>query len=239
MGRRLAIGAAVVFGVVALGFVLATRYWAGAASDPDFFESEIAAFDAQDARAPFAPGGIVFVGSSSIRFWETLERDMAPLRVLNRGFGGAHFEHVLHSLDRTVLRHAPRGVVVYVGDNDLAAGTGKTAETVAAALETLVARIRAELPDARIFFLTIKPSPLRWDRWPEMSRANARITQIADADPRVEVIDIAPALLGPDGSPRDDAFRFDGLHLSESGYAGWAALVRPRLRAHFGEGAAP
>ena len=74
---------------------------------------------------------------------------------------------------------APRGIVVYVGDNDLASGTGKTAESIAAQFETLVGRVHAALPEARIFFLTIKPSPLRWDRWPEMQRANEIITQIA------------------------------------------------------------
>ena len=117
-------------GVALLGLaVFAFFVWQDrAASDPAFFESEITAFEAADATSPPAPGGIVFVGSSSIRFWDTLAEDMAPLPVVRRGFGGAHMEHVLHNARRIVIPYAPRAVVVFVGGNDI--GAGKSAEHV-------------------------------------------------------------------------------------------------------------
>ena len=65
---------------------------------------------------------MVFVGSSSIRMWETLEADFPGLPVLNRGFGGSELSDVVRFADRIVVPYKPRVVVVYAGDNDLAAG---------------------------------------------------------------------------------------------------------------------
>ena len=94
----------------------------------EFWAADIEAFEAADAERFPAPGPIVFTGSSSIRLWSSLEEDMAPLYVLNRGFGGAHMAHVLHFADRIITPYTPRALVLYVGDNDI--GAGKTPEVV-------------------------------------------------------------------------------------------------------------
>jgi histidinol-phosphate aminotransferase len=60
------------------------------------------------------------------------------------------------------VRYLPRAVVIYAGDNDLDASTGKTAQDVARDFGTLVATIHAHAPGARIYFLSIKPSRARW-----------------------------------------------------------------------------
>jgi len=238
MLRRLGIALAVLIVVSAIGLYAAFRYYASAASgDPAFFEAAIVAFEAADLAAPPAPGAIVFVGSSSIRFWDTLEADMAPLPVLERGFGGAHLEHVIHNLDRIVLPYAPKAVVVYAGDNDLAARSGKDVDRVVDDFETLVERLRSTRPDLPIYFITIKPSRLRFDRWPAMRDANERITALAQADPRLAILDIATPMLGAgDAAPDAALFMFDGLHLSEDGYALWTRVIKPRLIADFGAG---
>lgn len=199
------------------------------ARDPAFFADEIAAFAEQDRAAPPPRSPIVFVGSSSIRMWRTLAEDMAPLPVLNRGFGGSQLAHVVHYAEETILRYAPRAVVVYGGDNDLDASSGKTAEDVARDFARLAEIVRARLPEARLYFLSIKPSRLRWARWPEMQRANARIAALCADDPRLAFVDVAAPLLGPDGTPRGDVFLFDGLHLNDTGYAEWTRVVRARL----------
>jgi hypothetical protein len=83
------------------------------------WEPAITAFETQDRRQPPKPGQVVFAGSSSIRFWHTLAADMAPIPVLNRGFGGAHLRDVLRYADRIVTPYRPQAVVVYAGENDL------------------------------------------------------------------------------------------------------------------------
>ncbi|HIG01151.1 MAG TPA: hypothetical protein EYQ66_07590 [Myxococcales bacterium] len=235
MGKRIAWGTGLALVILGVGAWFGLNYYRSAATvDPGFFEDAILAFEAAD-RADFpAPGGIVFVGSSSIRFWSSLSEDLAPLRVLNRGFGGAQFNHVLHNLDRVVLPYAPVAVLVYAGDNDLAGGTGKRAERVFADYREFVARVRARLPGVRIYFLSIKPSPLRWARWLEMSRANALIEAWSAGDEGLGYLDVASPLLSPDGTPRDEFFRLDGLHLNAKGYAAWTRVVRPRLHEDLG-----
>ena len=224
--------------LVAIGaFVLphAMRsFQASMTADPAFFEEGIVAFEEADRIDPPAPGAVLFVGSSSIVYWSSLEADMAPLRVLNRGFGGAQFSHVLHNLDRVVIPYRPRAVVVYAGDNDLDEVTGKDAQRVFDDYQHFVARVREHLPGTRFYFLAIKPSIARWARWPEMSQANAMIEEWSAGDDGLVYLDVATPLLGEDGQPREDFFVFDGLHLSAEGYAAWTRAVRPRLLADLG-----
>jgi len=227
--RVLGIGLGVLAALGSLAFGALLGFGTGVRTNPAFFESAIRSFEAEDRAHPPAPGSTVFVGSSSLRFWADLAGDMAPARVLNRGFGGAHMAHVLHNVHRVVTPYAPRLVVVYAGDNDLAAGSGKTAEGVAAEYAQLVEAIHARQPDARVEFITIKPSPLRWERWPEMERANGLIAAQARADERLGVIDVASSMRGRDGRPRESLFRLDGLHLNRAGYELWAGAVRPKV----------
>lgn len=230
--KRIAIGllAVVVLALGAVGLYLA--YMSRSAADVAFFEPEIQAFLEADAANPPAPGQIVFFGSSSIRFWSTLAEDMAPLRVLNRGFGGAHLSHLIYNAPRIVIPYAPRAVVVYAGDNDI--GAGKSAETVVADFEALVALIHASLPETDIYFLSIKPSQLRSSLWPEMAKANEEIRAMSEQHARIHFIDVGKVLLGADGKPDGDFFRFDGLHLNARGYAAWTSVVAPVLRAAYG-----
>lgn len=230
--KRVAIGllAVVLLALGAVGLYLA--YMSRSGADVAFFEPEIQAFLEADAEHPPAPGQIVFFGSSSIRFWSTLEQDMAPLPVLNRGFGGAHLSHLIYNAPRVVIPYAPRAVVVYAGDNDI--GAGKSADTVVADFEALVALLHASLPETDVYFLSIKPSRLRHSLWPEMAKANERIRALSEGHARIHFIDVGQVLLGADGKPDRDFFRFDGLHLSARGYAAWTSVVAPVLRAAYG-----
>jgi lysophospholipase L1-like esterase len=236
--RRLRIGLLVVAGL-ALALWLAGRaglaWYVEASQDPAFFEDEIAAFEAADRAQPPPERPIVFVGSSSIRLWGSLARDMAPLPVLNRGFGGSQLAHAVHFAERAVIRYRPRAVVLYAGDNDLDERSGKTAADVAADFRAFAARVHAALPDARIYYLAIKPSRMRWARWPEMAKANAEIAAFCEADPRLAFLDVATPMLATGEPPARALFVFDGLHLSDDGYALWTSVVRPRLLADFPE----
>ena len=237
--RRAGIALAVVAGL-ALAALLGGRLWlewyGRASQDPAFFADEIAAFEAADRERAPPERPIVFVGSSSIRLWDTLAEDMAPLPVLNRGFGGSQLASVLHWLEPAVLRYRPRAVVLYAGDNDLDERTGKTAADVVRDFQAFVARVHAAVPDARIYYVAIKPSRLRWARWPEMARANAEIAAACAADPRLGFLDVATPMLATGEPPARELFVFDGLHLSAQGYALWTSVVQPRLLADLGAG---
>jgi hypothetical protein len=233
------LGLSILLALIALvvaGGVWLSVSWQDAAAAPDFWEGEIVAFEETDAIAPPEKGLVLFTGSSSIRFWTSLTEDMEPLRVLNRGFGGAHMSHVVYNADRIIKPYAPRALVVYVGDNDI--GSGKTPEVVEADFRELLAKVRETLPEIPVYYLTIKASRLRWDLWPEMQKANERIRAIAAADPLVRILDVSSPMveLGAGEAPPSELFKFDGLHLSEEGYALWTEIVRPRLLAELGAG---
>ena len=61
---------------------------------------------------------VVFVGSSSIRKWSTAEY-FPDIPIVNRGFGGSHISDVNHFINETVLKHNPRVIIFYAGDNDI------------------------------------------------------------------------------------------------------------------------
>jgi lysophospholipase L1-like esterase len=150
------------------------------------------------------------------------------LDALNRGFGGSQLADVAALADRVVTPYKPRLVIVYAGDNDIAAG--KTPEQVVAAYQKLVEKIHGQLPEARIAFISIKPSLRRWHLIEQIRHANRSIAELAAADERLEFVDIEPVMLGPDGLPRKELFRDDGLHLNAAGYEVWAERLRPVLK---------
>ena len=119
-----------------------------ATHDSQRWEKEIRALEAADAAAKLPAGGIVFVGSSSIKRWQTLAGDFPGLPVVNHGFGGSQLADSFHFADRIIIRNQPRQVVIYAGGNDINAG--KDPEIVFGDFVALVKKLRAALPHARI-----------------------------------------------------------------------------------------
>ena len=186
--------------------------------DPKRYDAQIQQFLRWDAKNTAPRNAILFVGSSSIVGWKTASR-FAGLPVINRGFGGSHISDVVHYLDETVLRHRPRAVVFYAGDNDVAAG--KSPEQVRDDYREFVDGLHAMHPGTPVVFLAIKPSTARWSHWPTMQQANALIAADSATDPALHVLDMADELLGPDGKPREELLIADGLHLTAAGYDVW------------------
>jgi lysophospholipase L1-like esterase len=199
------------------------------AADPsDRWEPHIRKFEDQDRTAPPPQGANVFVGSSSIVFWK-LADSFPGYACVNRGFGGSQLIDSAHFAHRIVTPYRPRVVVLYAGDNDLAAG--KSPEAVRDDYKRFAAEVRAKLPEAKIVFISIKPSRMRWGLADTMRTANRLIAEAMKGDDRQVFVDVWPAMLGPDGRPRRELFIFDGLHLSAEGYKVWAGLVKPHLAA--------
>lgn len=185
--------------------------------------------DALLAETSGRTDAVVFVGSSSIRFWSTLERDMQPLDVVQHGFGGAKLGDLEHYAERLVNAYRPRAVVVFAGSNDLNPGATRSAEVLLETYRAFVARVRADLPDVPIYYIGITPSPMRWEVWPLAQETNRRIRAFSEGRPALFYIETGPALLGPNGEPDPDNYRIDRMHLSERGYEIWTRIIRPHL----------
>jgi len=191
--------------------------------DPNRFGRDIESFAAWDSKNAVPADPILFVGSSSIRMWKTRE-SFPDLPVINRGFGGSHISDVIHFLDRIVLPYAPKLIVFYAGDNDVAGG--KKVARVFRDYRRFVHRVHNEFPDASIIFISIKPSGSRWSLWPEMKTANDLIEGFSGKDRRLFFADLATPLLDADGKPDDSLFRCDRLHLNDEGYKAWSKALR-------------
>ncbi len=191
------------------------------------WEKEIAAFEAADLKQPPPKGGIVFVGSSSIRLWD-VKKSFPSLPVINRGFGGSQIEDSMHFAERIVFPYEPTAIVFYAGDNDIA--SGKTAETVAADFEKFLRKVRGKLSETRVYFVAIKPSPSRAKFMETQTDANERIRNLCQRDRAAFFVDIVKPMLGPDGKPRLELFVKDQLHLNVEGYAVWNAELLPILQ---------
>jgi len=198
------------------------------------FESALAAFEIEDRLHPPRPGAILFAGSSSITRWNRqLPDDMAPLDVVGRGFGGSTMADLLDAADRILLPWAPRALVVYEGDNDLA--SGRPVDGVWSDFERFLAWATERLPAARLYFLAVKYSPARRAIWPLMRRLNQRLWELEKQQPgRWFVLDTATPLMTREGEPRAECYAEDGLHLSPAGVAVWRSVIRPALLAREG-----
>jgi len=195
---------------------------------PERFENEIQRFEALDKKGSPPQGAIVCVGSSSMRGWHaTIHNDLAPLTIVPRGFGGSTMNDALHYADRIVLHYKPRAVVVYEGDNDVAAGISP--QTITDTFQAFVEKVHKELPQCRIYFLTIKPSIHRWTMWPKMKEANSLIATVCAKDKRLSFVDVASGMLSEEGNPRKKIFQEDGLHMTRDGYVIWRDALKPIL----------
>jgi lysophospholipase L1-like esterase len=199
-----------------------------AVSGESQWEPDIQRFEAADRVNLPRSGTVVFVGSSSIRMWETLEADFPGLRVLNRGFGGSELRDAIRFADRIVTPCKPRVVVLYAGDNDLAAG--KTPAQVSEDFRSFVAIVRRTLPETRIAFVAIKPSLARLNIMDKARETNQLIRDYARGDDRLAYVDVFTPMLDASGKPRQELFLEDGLHMNAKGYAIWRDLIAPILR---------
>jgi lysophospholipase L1-like esterase len=190
------------------------------------WEKDIAAFQERDREKPPPQNAVLFVGSSSIRLWD-LSKSFPDLQAINRGFGGSQLADVAHFVPRIVLPYEPRLIVLYAGDNDIAAG--KTPERVLADFRAVERAVHTKLPKIRIVYISIKPSLRRWHLIESIRKANALIEAECKKKDRLVYLDVVAPMLGKDGKPRSELFADDGLHLNAKGYALWTDLLKPHL----------
>lgn len=190
-----------------------------------------------DAVNPPPKGAVVFIGSSSIRLWKTLEEDFSQYDVIQRGFGGSTFADANLYIDQIVTPYDPAAVVVFEGSNDIA--SGKTGEEVFEDYKQFVRLIRKGSgrwgKPVPILFIGITPAPSRWNHWPQVKIANQLIREYTEKHDGLHYIDTVTPILAtapePGGPPSHDLFIGDLLHLSPKGYQLWVEVITPQLQA--------
>jgi hypothetical protein len=219
--------AALVRLCLALLFLSTGPAWAAAADSAleKGLAAEVEQFVASDKKQPPASCQVLFVGSSSIRKWTTLAHDMAPLPVINRGFGGSHIEYVNRWFDQIVAPYKPRAIVFYAGENDLDAG--KSVARIVADFDAFMARKSAVLGPTPVYFVSVKPSELRFEQFAQQTELNTLIRRRAGERDDLEYIDLVSPMLER-GKPKN-IFEKDRLHMTPAGYAIWTRVIKSAL----------
>lgn len=192
------------------------------------FASDVAAIAA--APAP-APGGIVLVGSSIFKRWESCGRDLAPLPVVNRAFGGSRTDDQLFFFDKIVPTSRAAVVVWYCGSNDLNAK--RTPETILQNTRDWVARTRAALPGARLVLVSVIRAPQKRESGmlDAVDAVNAGLRGLAGSSMEVRYVDVNPALETGAGEAVTECYLSDKLHLTPEGYRRMTSVLKPALEA--------
>lgn len=188
------------------------------------FSDEINRFLEWDKKRNPPENATLFVGSSSIRLWNT-SLAFPNLRSINRGFGGSQISDIIYYYEHIVNKYKPARIVFYAGDNDIAGG--KSADRVFRDYVKFIRKVEQDLPETQVFFLSIKPSISRWHLWPEMSSANAKIKNLIATKPKLFYVDIASIMLNKRSEPDPALFTDDGLHLNDRGYQLWKKVLSP------------
>ena len=191
------------------------------------FADEIRVFKHQDSLKFPAKNGILFIGSSSIRFWTDLEQRFPDKPIIRRGVGGCQLWQLVDYYTPYILfPYQPRKIFVYAGENDIAAG--KSAKFVYEEFQKLWAMIHQQLPKTAIYYMSIKPSPSRAKYTAEMDLANQLISTYIAKQPNGTYIDVSDVIFKKGTAvPDSSLFKPDYLHLNSKGYDKWQKVLEP------------
>lgn len=197
------------------------------APDPTRFEDSVVEYEQYDQQHPFPEGAVLFVGSSSVRMWKSLDEDLPAVTAVNRGFGGSQFSDLLYYLDRLVTCYKPSKIFIYEGDNDIA--SGKKPEKILDDAKQVRQKIASALPGVPVYFIAAKPSMARWKLRKKYQQLNSLLAVYASKTPDTGFVNVWEPALDENGEVMKDIFLEDNLHMNEKGYAIWKAAIEPFL----------
>lgn len=194
------------------------------------YADEIATFKKQDSIAFPPKHAILFVGSSSFRKWTDVQQYFPAYTIINRGFGGSSLPDMIRYANDIIYPYEPKQIIIYCGENDIAAADTVTAQMVLARFTQLFEDIRLHLPKVPVVYISIKPSPSRWRLRNTMMEANRLIKKYLRKKRKTRFVSVWDAMLDESGEPKKDIFIEDNLHMNAQGYAIWQRIIEPYLK---------
>ncbi|MGY0400092.1 MAG: GDSL-type esterase/lipase family protein [Ostreibacterium sp.] len=193
------------------------------------YERDIENFRRFDNSNKPAANAVLFVGSSSIRYWDT-KKSFPELPVINRGFGGASLPEILHYYDDVIKKYLPSIIVIYC---DIDIENGKSPSVTVNNFKELVNKIEKDLPQTQILLLSMKPvlvdDFLGKDVRKNKIMTNKMLNEYADSEKNVHYVDITKTMFKSDGHLRSDIFLSDGMHLNQLGYTLWNPVIKSEI----------
>ncbi len=193
------------------------------------FYKEILAFKKLDSISFPQKHSILFVGSSSFTNWKDVQDYFPHQTIINRGFGGSSFPDIIRYYDNVIVPYQAKQLVIYCGENDLAASDTVTAQLVFQRFKQLFTIIRKNDPAVSLAFVSIKPSPSRRHLWPKVEAANKLIKNYLTTKKKTAFIDVYHPMLNNNGTVKSEIFLKDSLHMNAKGYKIWQTIIKPYL----------
>jgi lysophospholipase L1-like esterase len=192
------------------------------------YESEVFLLERKRAALGNPTDIVTFYGSSSIRLWDSLEEDFPDVTLVNLGFGGSTLAACAYYFERLVLPYKPRSIICYAGENDI--GDGIKSDVVVQSFHKLHHKVATQLEGVPFAYLSIKPSPGRWQYIDRIREVNRRIEAEMSHRAESHFLDIYTPMLRDDGKPRRELWSDDGIHLNSLGYHVWWQVIASQRR---------
>ena len=193
------------------------------------YENDIDVYRAINRTLTDRSCDVLFLGSSSINLWDSIVRDMSPLKIIRRSYGGAAIRDMLYNYDVIARGFNPKAIVLYV-ENDLAGSkddltVGETYDFFRLFLSKLV----RDYPTKPVFLLSFKPSYARLKMLAKQKAINSLLSEWCTTQPTVRFVDVATCLYDEQNKLREDIFKADRLHMNQKGYDLWTRELKPKL----------
>jgi len=183
------------------------------------WEKKIKDYMERDTEQAAWPNATLVVGSSSIDMWKSLENDFPGKHVIRRGVSGTKAIDLYNYRELLIEPFNPKRIIIYEGDNEI--GFKWEIDEMMKWMKKLFFEIRRMKPDAEIYMVSIKPSPVRAKALSKIQQVNSLIKEFVEGQPNAGYIDIHTPMLNSDGSVRPELFLNDGLHPAKEGYDVW------------------
>ena len=193
------------------------------------WENDIKKLEILDQKENYSDQAILFIGSSSIRKWDSIKEDLNPYKPIKRGYGGAHYYDLIHFTERLVSPHKVKAIAIFVA-NDITGGkegiNDLSPKEVLNLAKFVVKQIRKTHKKTPIFFIETTPTSSRWKVWNKISKANDLIKYFTSKNKNMFYIDTRTFYIKSNGMPNDEFFIADKLHLNNSGYKLWGKIIK-------------
>ena len=183
---------------------------------------------------------LVHLCDSILHFWEwkhpaSWKKLTQGRTVLNLGYGGDRTQNVIWRVENGELDgYKAKNIVLMIGTNNNSSKDTNPAN-VAAAIEKIVALVRAKQPGAQLILHPIFPrgasatSSRHADARVRNDKTNALLKAFADAHPEVTWIDFNDKMVDSTGwVPR--TIMADEIHPTDAGYDFWMDAILPHLK---------
>ena len=202
------------------------------------WEVDISKLENLDNYEKYSNNALLFIGSSSIRRWNTIKKDMNPYDAIKRGYGGAHYSDIIHFSKRLVKNHKPKAILIFVA-NDIKGNnkddlysknlTDRTPIEVKRLFKFTISQIRSIHKEIPIIAIETTPTPSRWSAWEQISKANDLIMNFCSSKSNLHFIQTRDEFIGNNGLPIETFFVKDRLHLNDAGYSLWSKIIKANL----------